>query len=317
MTIESSSGVRYGDSTSGSAYAEVMNEFYLERLVDVRNNSNVIYNVIETNTDKQNISGRDVVFPIHNGRSTGSNAIHAGGDLPDAGTQGYDRHRFPWKLYYGRIKVGGVSMLATDSQDAAWVAVLDQEMRGLEDDVARQHNRMLHNDGSGRVAEIAATANSTTQTVRLNSGIAGNTVSGMNANYFIRPGKTYAVVGRGTTNTWRGLGTVTSKSGTATVEFGSAINATAGDWIVEISSNSASYTTTAALDNSGFMAEAQGLAGIFSDQNVDTGDGVNGADIYNGGAGDGSNASGTAFQGITATGNDFNQCTVNSASTKL
>ena len=308
MTIDSSTGVRYGDSAAGSAHNEVLNEFYLSRMIDVRNNSNVLLSYIEEVTDPSRISGRDVVFPIHNGRSHGTNSIHAGGDLPDAGSQGYDRHQFPWKVEYGRIKVGGVIMMASDDNIASWVSVVDQEMRGLEDDFARQKNRKLHNDGSGRVAEISATANSATQTLRLNTGIAGNTVTGMNPNYFMRVGKAYAVVDRANPNVIRDVQVVNSISGTDQVVFAASINATAGDWVVEFSSDGSAHAAAADLDNSGFQSEHMGIAGIFHDQNIDDGTGVDGATVYNNGA------SATSFQGIAVSGNEFNQCTLNTAS---
>ena len=184
-------------------------------------------------------------------------------------------------------------------------------MRGLEDDIRRQCNRMLHSDGSGRIAEIASTASSATQTVKLNTDIAGNTVTGMNANNFFRVGTAYTIVTRANPNVVVDTAICNSLSGTNQVVFDASVSTTADDWVVEASSDDSTISAPADLKHTGFQAEHMGIAGIFNDQNIDDGNGVDGANWFNntGTGGDGA----TAFQGIPVANNTFNQCTLNTA----
>lgn len=110
------------------------------------------------------LAGKHLVFPIHANPNYGTGPRAENADLPPAGSQGYEQGKLKPAAYYGRFQVSGWALdAATDK--ASMVNLLGKEMKGAINDIRNDMARDLFSNGSGRLAAVAATANSTTVTV--------------------------------------------------------------------------------------------------------------------------------------------------------
>lgn len=111
-----------------------------------------------------NLAGKHLVFPIHASPNYGTGPRAESGTLPPAGSQGYEQGKLKPSAYYGRFKVSGWALdAATDK--ASMVNLLGREMKGAINDVRNDLARDMYGNGSGRLAAVTNTANSTTVTV--------------------------------------------------------------------------------------------------------------------------------------------------------
>ena len=327
----SGTGVYFGDTGTSSFSSNVITNFFLPILADARNNSTVLWNYIK-DAEGFDISGRFVIWPVQWGRNTGHNSIRPGGSLPIPTSEQYATYTSETRTNVARIKIDGETLRRAKENGGAFVSAVMKEADSMVDNITVDMARQIHNDGSGRMAEVYANMSGTTLTVKFSSAIEGNAslISGAGAP-LIGKSTMYLEVGDrisfvSSTGTLRALSSggqnafyVISISGGNTISFattigGSAVNSasfatvpTATDWIVRASNEVVTdYTSTA------YRAEMMGLGGILSDANVADGMGVS-ANGQQSGANNLTSAA-TGFQGIDATtspGTIFNQGIVN------
>lgn len=149
--------------------------------------------------------GRQVVLTLRKSRNAGVKATSEGGGLPVAGKQGYANLKIPMRFIQGRIELTAQVMKASRSDKGSFARAMDSEQKGLVDDLARQRNRMLAYFGSGTLATIADTANSTTHQVANPGGVSGT----VNVTRFLKVGMLIAITDS-TGATLRGVGTITA-----------------------------------------------------------------------------------------------------------
>lgn len=264
--VESATGVQY--SSGEDFYDHILNDMFLPAVADTVINPNELLRKLVR--DKTRVQGKNVVYPIHTGRNLGGNAIGAGGNLPDPGSQQFDGYSFPIKHIYQRILFDGITMDASRSDVASWLRVVETEITGGARDMARRRNRIYHNDGSGRLAEVNGTPTSTTVTLQVNQGVespAGMTTAVFPPTTFINAGMRIAAMtsaGGSAVAT-----TVSSVTNDTQIVVASHTGFADNDWIVEIS-----RTGTVATADSAYQNEPMGIAGIFSD--ADPSDGTSG-----------------------------------------
>lgn len=295
-------GLLYG---SGDFYTKVLRDHFLPEVADGINHDYVLLKRFESMADSSMVQGKNVVHPVHHKRNAtsvgavGYSSAGTRGKLPDPGAQGYQQYAYPVRHVYGRVLIDAIAQDASATDIDSWLRATESELAGLRDDLARQENRMLHNDGSGVIGQTTSFGD-TTSTITLSLLVESpTTMTGMDATYWFEVGGRYSgIVAAGTIAKTI---VVTSKTAT-TITY-----AAAGASAVVHSFVSANQTGLAsgAEQSTGLGREPMGIAGIFGDANVQAASGVPGA--YSG-----ESALANSFQGIdaTAAGNTFNQATV-------
>ncbi len=95
------------------------------------------------------VGGKYVVFPIHVKRNSGIGARLEMEELPKAGNQGYARAQVNLSYQYGSLQLSGQSMELAQSNFQAFASVLDQEVNGIQTDLAKDFNRQIYGTATG------------------------------------------------------------------------------------------------------------------------------------------------------------------------
>ena len=116
-------------------------------------------------TDYDSVVGKNFTIPMHYGRNEGVGARADGGLLMAAGQQAYKEAIVPMRYVYGRIQLTGPTIKAAKNDKGAFLRAVDSEIKGVTRDLKQSVNRMLSQDGSGRITTCGTTSASTTVTV--------------------------------------------------------------------------------------------------------------------------------------------------------
>jgi hypothetical protein len=145
----------------------LLKEVYALRLEDQLQSETVTLKRIERTSDGvvTTVGGRYVDFPIRVTRNTGISYRNENEQLAAAGNAGYAAVHVPLKYGYGRVRFSGQVMELADKNFQAFASAMDNEMEYLKDDIAKDSNFIIHNDGSGLRATITDSAASVTHTV--------------------------------------------------------------------------------------------------------------------------------------------------------
>jgi len=139
-----------------SALDAILKDHYLGPIREQLNSETLLARRLERN--QEDIDGRDVVIPLHTGRTRAIQAALEGGLLPEAQSQSHSTMRFRTMNNYLVIRVHGPTMAATRSGPGAFIRALDLEIRGGVRDVKHDINRQFWGDGSGRLAVVTGAA---------------------------------------------------------------------------------------------------------------------------------------------------------------
>jgi len=318
MAVSADNGVIYGSQSYGGAttagyYDNLLTNYFLQLLPDARNNSTVLLSMIDKRPH-QAVSGKYIVFPVRFGRSTGLNNVGYGGLIPDPGFQPSLTYSTITRKGMARIALDGDTIRHGKTNGGAYAEALQIEMEGIVDDIMIDRARQIHNDGSGRIAEVAVAGGGTSLTLKINSDIEGaaTTRAAGTLDKYIEPGMRLAKFTAGGTSStgWDATNfviivTAVAVSGsTVTIQAnsvsGSPITFTAasavGEWIVRCSSGS---TAAQQIKDTSYRREMMGIGGVFSD--VGTKNGMVGSGSQQSAAESDTDANGYHFQGIVAT----------------
>lgn len=302
-------------------------DFFMPRVNDAKNNKCVVLEMIPSTSDR--ISGKHVIEPVKFNRNF--EAISAGRErskLPDPQSADAAIYAYRSRKIFFRAVIDGDILRSTAMDAVRFVDVMADIMEQGSDDLAVDTARMMHNDGSGRIAEINSGAASATQTLRYHAGFeSSTTAAGPSLTHWLQGGG----VGKGSRlafwspdgATLRGIRFISSFGAetfgppyTLAVVLDSSVTTTTGDWVTRV----ANAVATTARD-SGNRAEPMGLAGIFNDQGVLDGNGIVATPTFNGTTGTynfvpnddyaATNPATAGFQGLVADGTrPFNQAIV-------
>lgn len=309
-------GVTYA---SGQPYYDnILTNFFLQLLPDARNESSVLLGMIEK-TGKTPVSGRYLVWPVLWGRNTGVGSVGYQGAIPSPGYRNSSTATALSRVGMATIELDGDTIRHGKTNGGAYAEAVKLEMEGVIKDIMIDRARQVHNDGSGRVAEVGTTIGASSCNVVVNSNIEGasTTNAAGTLDQYIEPGERVMFVSNtGTITNVYGAGQQSayvqsvSVSGTVvTVSFGSSptsgavafTNApTAGLWIVRCSADAVANTK-----DSAFKREIMGIGGIYSDVGTNNGLGISGT--QQSGSYDASVSATTWFQGIVCSTNPWNQ----------
>lgn len=293
--IDAAVGLQWG---AGNPFHDfVLTDLYLPVMVDALNQSAVLQSMIPSTSER--IAGKYIVYPMKTGRSIGGTTIYPEGDLPDPSHQGYGWQAFGWRDYYKRLKVTGKIMKAAQLDAAAYLDAIEPEIQGAMDDIVQDWNRMLHNDGSGRLCEVVSVSTNDI-TVKINSGLAGATTITTAPTTHIAVGQRIAAIAANGTHHRTTTVTAIVDDDTFTVASGTSI--VTGDWIVL-----AANETTTNINDTAFRTEPMGIGGVFNDVGVLDGNGLASGQT---GSQDRTGTSAVNFQGAVVAGNTWNQAVV-------
>lgn len=332
--ILAAGGVQF--SAGQPLYDHVLTNFFKPVMADARNNATPTWAAIKKGIAKMDTAGRYIIQPVRTSRNRGRNAVREGGEIPDPGRQGFKTYAFESRTYMARIKIDGATLDRADTDGGAFADAVVLEMEGQVDDITVDFGRMIHNDGSGRLAEYASNV-TTTMTIRLNQSIPGASTCPTRPVLYLEQGDLVGMYipstdsfrthsgGTATLNNGFFVRTILSSNSielSLTEDLASAMTIseigglTAGDWIVRMSNEK-----VASAKSSGARAEMIGLQGIISQDGALDGNTAATAQ-QSAGVGFGSNpltqttVTGWYFQGILATSaNPFNRAIVSSLGT--
>lgn len=287
----SSGGVTYG---TGDFYNYVLNNLFLPSMADTVIFPNALLKRLPR--DSTRVEGKNVVYPIHTASANGVVALGADGFLPEADSESYDQYSFGVRHIYVRMKFDGITYDASRTQLASWLKIVESEAKAKALNMARQRQRMYHNDGSGVLCEVVSHAAGPPHvlTVRVNQGIESPGTCTSVPTQHIAVGQNLCVYDIAATAV-RFCGTVASKTNT-TITFsqtGDLVDGTAPatpDVVCTIPSLPSALSDIG-VEEMGYQNEPMGLAGLLSDTNPDHD---------------------TNFQGIDAdaAGNDWHQANI-------
>lgn len=272
--------------TARSYFSTMVTDLYKPRMVDARNNAAALLSMIPETSER--VSGKFIRFPVKSGRNTNAiSAVGEKGKLPDPGDVNRDVYCFRPRKMFARAIIDGDIMRQTSMDAVAYADALGEIMENMADDLAIELNRMMHGDGSGRLAELSLDPGTgTTLTLRLNSDLESVSTCQSNPAQFLSPGDRIAIFSPGgahrSTRVVASVDTYTPgppSSATVTITAAANGNEAVGDWVVrsaqadQTDAGGGTGATTPAV-NSAFRREPQGLAGIFSDSSVFDGQGL-------------------------------------------
>lgn len=138
--------------------ASILKEVYEPQVREQLENRTKALKRIERSSDgiETTVGGKYVTFPIHTRRNAGIGARNEMEALPTPGQQGYASARVSLKYLYGGIQVTGQMVELADKNYQAFANALDQEVKGLKNDLAKDLNRQVYGNGVGTLATVTA-----------------------------------------------------------------------------------------------------------------------------------------------------------------
>jgi hypothetical protein len=148
------------DQLTRSTADSALKEFYLPGIRNILNSEVFTLSQMEQNTE--DIEGRRAVLSINTLRNSGVGARAEGGQLPDAGHQGYAEERVTLKYNYGRIQLTGPVIRSMGSDQGSFTRAIQSETAGVTRDLKNDINRQCFGDGSGAIAPVGTTTTANT-----------------------------------------------------------------------------------------------------------------------------------------------------------
>lgn len=146
----------------------ILKEIYEPNIQEQLQNLNKASKRIESSTEgiTSNAGGKYVEFPIHTKRNHGIGARLEMETLPTAQNQSYEDAKVTLAYLYGSIRLSGPSLKLADKNYQAFASVLDQEVEGLQTDLAHDKNRQTFGTHVGilMTSTAAYTVNTITTT---------------------------------------------------------------------------------------------------------------------------------------------------------
>lgn len=269
MTIAASTGaiknsprlLGAGGSEKAAINLAILKEYYIPGIRDLLNSRTVALRMLKR-AENWTMTGQYANVPLRISRNEGIGHVGERGLLPDPGTQGYDRAQYWLTYFYGRIKFSGPSVDATSNSEGSYLEIMDSEATGLAQDMARELNRVIYGDGSGRLCSVINTGTVPDANCTNPGGFSNN---GPGTQY-LRIGMRVAVIDATV------LGSATVLAVRTIIGVNRATNVVTFDTDVAWAGVTTAYlvraaSTAAALNDTSWMREPWGFGAIFSEDN--------------------------------------------------
>lgn len=137
----------------------ITKELYGPRIVNQLENEITLTKRIEKTSrgTTSEVGGKYVTFPLKTRRNHGIGYRNELEQLQAAGQQGWTNVRVPLRFGYGRVHMSGQTMKLADKNYQAFASAMTEEMEGLKNDIAKDTNRILWGNQTGKVATVTLT----------------------------------------------------------------------------------------------------------------------------------------------------------------
>lgn len=134
----------------------ILKEIYEPRIQDQLQNYLKTSKRIEQTSEgvSSEVGGKYVVFPTHVRRNHGIGARLEMEALPTAKNQGYARAQVSLAYLYGSVRLSGQSMELAKTNGQAFASLLDQEINGIQRDLAKDYNRQIYGTSVGALGVV-------------------------------------------------------------------------------------------------------------------------------------------------------------------
>ncbi|MDE2098458.1 MAG: phage major capsid protein [Patescibacteria group bacterium] len=233
-------------------------DLYLDKIPETIKENFPLSEFAEERDDLQT-DGRQVLYPVHVGRNTGTLAIGEGANLPTAGNQQWVDFKVPYKYNYARVQLTAQVMKQSLSSKGAFEKAVHAEIMGAAKDCGRNRNRQLFGNGTGIMAVVNGAVSGAKVVTLKNlfniSGAAGQ----YNVAQFFAAGQILAFVT--VAGAIDAVGTIASVDvANNTVTLTANANITNGDYVCFVST-----ATSTAIGDSSYNNEIMGLMGMIDD----------------------------------------------------
>jgi hypothetical protein len=155
----------------------ILKEIYEPKIQDQLQNYNKASKRLEKSSEgiTNKVGGKYVEFPIHVKRNHGIGARLENETLPTAQNQGYSQAHVRLAYLYGSIQLSGPSIELVNTDFQAFASILDEEVNGVQTDLAHDMNRQTFSTHVGALmtstAAYAANTITTTNTQYMEVGM--------------------------------------------------------------------------------------------------------------------------------------------------
>lgn len=204
----------------------ITKEVYQGKLQSWIQNEAVAIRRIEGSSDgvESQVGGKYVTFPVKVQRNSGIGYRNEMEQLQQAGQQGYTSVRVPLHYGYGRVKLSRQTMRLASKNYQAFASAMDEEMSGLKDDILKDSNRIVYQDGTGLLANVP------NATVTLNTAVV-DTIQYLEIGFQVDIGTTAQLTGATAPATNRQITAINEVTNTITFD-GAAVSLTANSIVV-------------------------------------------------------------------------------------
>jgi hypothetical protein len=148
-------------NTYGVTYADnLLKRYYEPALQEQIENKSILLKRLQKNS--RDIQGMKAYIGMHSSVNPSPAARATGALLPYHGKQGYLQATVELKKLYGSFFVAGPDVAAADSDKASFARLIDDNVKRLGTDMAKEANRQLNADGSGFLAFTSGSSDQTT-----------------------------------------------------------------------------------------------------------------------------------------------------------
>jgi hypothetical protein len=147
-----------GAATTMTVVDGVLKEVYEARIRDQLNNEAITLRRMEKTSEgvSHDVGGKYVAFPIRTRRNHGVGARNENEALPDPRSQVYKAARINLAYLYGALSLTGQTMELADTNEQAFVSVMDAEIDGLKQTLVKDTNRQMYGSSDGALATATA-----------------------------------------------------------------------------------------------------------------------------------------------------------------
>jgi hypothetical protein len=136
----------------------ILKDLYVGPVVEQINNKTYMIDQIERDSESIDHTGRRAVIPLHTNRNRGRGSRGDGGTLPGAGTQAWQDAIVHIRYNYAAIEVTDGAIKASQTNEGAFVNILDAETKGAANDLRKDMNRQVFGTGDGLLATVSTSA---------------------------------------------------------------------------------------------------------------------------------------------------------------
>lgn len=143
----------------------ILKDLYVGPVVEQLNMKTYMIDQVERDVDHIDHTGRRAVVPVHKSRNAGRGSRGDNSNLPVAGKQGWADAIIPIRYHYQGMELTDPSIEASQSNEGAFLSLLEAETKGVANDLRKDINRQVYGDGTGLLASVRAASTGTTVNV--------------------------------------------------------------------------------------------------------------------------------------------------------